>query len=109
MAKNKTSRFGVADDFKYYKNFNNQLDAYNKNDNADKFRSEINQKQEYTKPDQKKSKRDGAYRFSLYMDPDLGEYVNYIKFKRKKSITDFFNDIVREKMECDISWQTLKK
>ena len=53
----------------------------------------------------KKPKRAGAYRFSLYLDEDLGEYVNFIKFKYKKSITDYFNEIVRADMEKNEEWK----
>ena len=53
----------------------------------------------------KQPKRAGAYRFSLYLDADLGEYVNYIKYKHKKSITDYFNELVRKDMEEDKTWK----
>ena len=52
----------------------------------------------------KPPKREGAYRFSLYLDADLGEYVNYVKFKHKKSITDYFNELVRKDMGNDAEW-----
>ena len=110
MAKNKTSKFGVADNLKYTEDLITQPDINGHNDNL-KFKdiSKTNANTENKKKDKKTAKRADSYRFSLYMDPDLGEYVNYIKFTQKKSITDFFNDIVREKMERDISWNKLKK
>lgn len=115
MAKNKSSRFGVADNLQYSDDSQNQF-------NIDKLNNESpvtqpsnqhfatfednNQKSANNK---KSPKRAGSYRFSLYMDSDLGEYLNYLKFKQRKSITDLFNDIVREKMESDISWNNMKK
>ena len=106
MAKNKSSKFGVADNLKYQEDFSNQIDLHSDENNF-KFQ-DLSQNITVSKT-KKITKRKDAYRFSLYLDQDLGEYVNYIKFKHKKSITDFFNDIVREKMERDISWKNLKK
>lgn len=109
MARNKTSKFGVADNLKYKEDVYNQSEILTKDNipvhEASTEISEIKTK----KSDKKTAKREGSYRFSLYMDPDLGEYVNYMKFKHKKSITDFFNDLVREKMERDMLWKNLKK
>ena len=117
MAKNKSSKFGVADNLQYRDGFREQPDF-----NMKKFLDHISNMESSDQPsvdsennlqksanNKKSPKRAGAYRFSLYMDPDLGEYLNYLKFKQRKSITDLFNDIVREKMENDISWQNLKE
>ena len=113
MAKNKTSKFGVADDLQYREQTTEQAQ-----EKQETTLEETLQILEQTKkildsvpPEiaeqltRKKPKREGSYRFSLYMDADLGEYVNYIKFKRKKSITDYFNELVRADMENDAEWK----
>lgn len=117
MAKNKSSKFGVADNLQYRDEFKDQpdfdikkfLDNFSNLESSDQ--PSVNSENNTPKlvNNKKAPKRAGAYRFSLYMDSDLGEYLNYLKFKQRKSITDLFNDIVREKMENDISWNNLKK
>lgn len=42
--------------------------------------------------------RPDTYRFSLYLDGDLKDYIKYISWKQQKSITQYLNDIIRAEM-----------
>lgn len=42
--------------------------------------------------------RPETYRFSLYLDGDLKDYIKYISWKQQKSITQYLNDIIRAEM-----------
>lgn len=49
--------------------------------------------------------RPNTYRFSLYLDGDLKNYIDFIAWKRsspgnKYSITQYLNDLVRADMEA---------
>lgn len=44
--------------------------------------------------------RPETYRFSLYLDGDLKEYIKYMSWKRKQSATQYLNDLVRADMEA---------
>ena len=90
MAKNKTSKFGVDRDLPF--------DTQN-----EEIKETTTRKvKENGAP---KKKREGAYRFSLYIDEDLGDYVRFCKYKYHISITDFINELVRERMENDENYK----
>ena len=43
--------------------------------------------------------RQETYRFSLYLDGDLSKYIKYAVWRdRKKSVTQYLNDLVRADM-----------
>lgn len=44
--------------------------------------------------------RPETYRFSLYLDGDLKEFIQYRAWSKKQSITQLFNDLVRADMEA---------
>lgn len=47
--------------------------------------------------------RPDTYRFSLYLDGDLKDYIKYISWKQQKSITQYLNDIIRAEMAAYIA------
>ena len=87
MAKNKTSKFGIDKELSF--------DTPSEEVKATTTRKENGSPK----------KREGAYRFSLYIDEDLGDYVRFCKYKYHISITDFINELVRERMENDENYK----
>ena len=93
MAKKKTSKFGVADGLQYDLMSETQIT------------SETPKTQE-TAPKNKGGRpieRTDTYRFSLYLDGDLKDYIKYISWKNKLTITQYINDLVRADMQSYIA------
>lgn len=69
--------------------------------------SEVMQTSEKNKETQKKAGRpkeiETTYRFSLYLNGDYKEFIDYIVWKKKyKNITRYLNDLIRADMEAYI-------
>ena len=47
--------------------------------------------------------RPDTYRFNLYLDGDLKNFIKYISWKQRKSITQYMNDIIRAEMAAYIA------
>lgn len=43
-----------------------------------------------------------TYRYSMYFDGDLKEFIKHESWKQKKSICQYLNDLVREDMDRSI-------
>lgn len=61
-----------------------------------------------TTPETEKKKgrpveRPETYRFSLYLDGDLKDFIKYASWKGRKSTTQYLNDLVRADMEAYIA------
>lgn len=43
--------------------------------------------------------RHDTYRFSLYLDGDLKDYIKLASWKQQKTITQYMNDMIRSEMD----------
>lgn len=64
--------------------------------------TQVTQETQTTQETSKKAgrpvERPETYRFSLYLDGDLKDYIKFISWKQQKSITQYLNDIIRTEM-----------
>lgn len=58
--------------------------------------------QETQKKTGRPKERHETYRFSLYLDGDLKDYIKFASWKQQKTITQYLNDIIRAEMEAYI-------
>ncbi len=50
-----------------------------------------------------------GYRYNLNLDRDLKEYLHEIAWKKRTSITQYINDLIRADMENDTEWKKENK
>lgn len=86
------------------KQFNTQ-DTINKFFTQTTEETQEKDKTQTTEETQEKKKRgrpnefEGRYRFSLYLDGDLKEYIDFASWKKRKNITKYLNDLIRADMQ----------
>lgn len=122
MAKNKKDTFGVADDLQFAQDTQEKHEKHNTQDTQgaeqyamtpEEVKAVIEQSKEILKnfaPKQGRPKKSEAeklrgYRYNLNLDRDLKEYLHEAAWKKRTSITQYINDLIRADMENDAEWK----
>lgn len=99
MAKNRNSKFGVADDLQY-----NEPEP-----TRQQYREEpapaAGQTRKQGRPPKAENEKLRGYRYNLNLDRDLKEYLHETAWKNRTSITQYINDLIRTDMENDAEWK----
>ena len=121
MAKNKTSKFGVADDLQYTQDTQEKHDTHDTQDTQgaeqyamtpEEVKAVIEQSKEILKnftpkqgrPRKSEEEKLRGYRYNLNLDRDLKEWLHEAAWKKRTSITQYINDLIRADMENDAEW-----
>jgi hypothetical protein len=118
MAKNKTSKFGVADDLQYKEPTPQQITAEEAAQLIEQTKKilesvspevaeQITKKQ--GRPPKADSEKLRGYRYNLNLDRDLKEYLHDVAWRKRTSITQYINDLIRADMENDVEWMQGKE
>lgn len=90
MAKNKISKFGISEGLTY------------ETQEREELKEPATQKAiKKPKNSPKKKTRVNAYKFSLHLDEELGDYVAFVRYKYDKTVTQFINELVKAAMDND--------
>lgn len=121
MAKNKSSKFGVADDLQY-KEQQTQETAKMTPEEAAQILEQTKKILESVSPEvaEQLTKKQGrppkadseklrGYRYNLNLDRDLKEYLHDAAWRKRTSITQYINDLIRADMENDEEWMQKKE
>ena len=120
MAKNKTSKFGVADDLQYKEQIQEQAQEIQTmtpeqqaqileqtkrilESVAPEVAEKITKKQ--GRPPKNENEKLRGYRYNLNLDRDLKEYLHEMAWKKRTSITQYINDLIRADMESAEEWK----
>jgi acyl-CoA reductase-like NAD-dependent aldehyde dehydrogenase len=121
MAKNKTSKFGVADDLQYKEQQTQGTAKMTPEEAAQileqtkkilesvspEVAEQITRKQ--GRPPKADSEKLRGYRYNLNLDRDLKEYLHDAAWRKRTSITQYINDLIRADMENDEEWMQKKE
>ena len=122
MAKNKKDTFGVADDLQFTQDTQEKHEKHNTQDTQgaeqyamtpEEVEAVIEQSKEILKnftpkqgrPKKKEEEKLRGYRYNLNLDRDLKEYLHEAAWKKRTSITQYINDLIRADMENDAEWK----
>lgn len=118
MAKNKSSKFGVAEDLQYTQD---TQEKHKKHDaqstqgtmTPEELKAVIEQSKQILenfapkqgRPRKKEEEKLRGYRYNLNLDRDLKEFLHDTAWKKRTSITQYINDLIRAEMEKDAEWK----
>lgn len=129
MAKNKTSKFGVADGLQYTETRAEQPQETPSQETAkinpeelaklieaskqilESVPAEIAEKmtKKQGRPPKDEAEKLRGYRYNLNLDKDLKEYLHEMAWKNRTSITQYINDLIRTDMENNAEWTEKKQ